>query len=364
MQIKEKYDMKKIDISSSLYDYSVEFVAGFESKLKEFEAVPSTFVIDQNVYDLYKDRFTGIDKANIFMIDAIESKKNMDTVMDLIRFWKSRGVKKNYKVICFGGGIAQDITTFASNIYLRNIDWYFFPTTLLSMCDSCIGGKCGINFESFKNQLGVFYPPKKIFIDSSFLTTLPDADYINGWGEILKFSLTLDESFYLDLKNIEKYIPCDEIDDYIYRGLEVKKYVIEKDEFESDLRRVLNYGHTFGHALESYTNNIIPHGKAVIWGIDVVNYIAYKEGLISKDIYIDVKALIKEAFITEEIVVKEPQKLFDIIKFDKKVHDNTIYLAVLDKLSHLIVYPKTIDAALGKTFEDYLSETHSFYEDK
>lgn len=353
--------MRKINIKSNLYDYSVEFIANFESKLEEFKTISSTYVIDQNVYRLYKDRLAGIDPADIYFIDAVESKKNIDTVMDLIRFWKSTGVKKNYKVICFGGGITQDIVTFASNIYLRNIDWYFFPTTLLAMCDSCIGGKCGINFEANKNQLGVFYPPKKIYIDTSFLKTLPSSDYINGWGEILKFSLTLEEDFYNDIKKLKQYIPCDTIDEYIYRGLEVKRKIIEEDEFESDLRRVLNYGHTFGHALESYTKNVIPHGTAVIWGIDVINYIAYQEGLIGQDIYLDVKSLIKSAFIPNEIIIEEPQKLFDIIKYDKKVHDNTIYIALMDRLSHLAIYPKVIDEVFEKTFENYLKETHDFY---
>ena len=349
-----------INIKSSLYDYEVEFTSDFQKKMNSMEE-KFVYVIDKNVYELYKDKFSDIDLSLVFFMDAVESKKNMDTVLDIMKFWQSIKLKKNWKVCCFGGGITQDVTTIAANLYLRNIEWYFFPTTLLSMCDSCIGGKCGINFNGFKNQIGVFYPPKKIIIDPCFLGTLSHDDYLNGWGELLKFSLTRYKDFYSDLKNESSYIPCDNIVEYIYRGLYVKKEIIEEDEFEHDLRRVLNYGHTFGHALESYTHNLIPHGKGVIWGIDVVNYIAYKEGLISKEYYLDIKKLIKDSFIQSEIQIDDPKALFSIIKTDKKVKDSTIYLALLNSESNLIVYPKAIDDGFESLFEDYLKETHEYY---
>lgn len=352
--------MREICIKSKLYDYSVEFVEDFEQVLRQVQG-ESAFVIDKNVYDLYQEKFAFLDSGRIFFMNAVESEKNMDTVMKVIEFWKSIGVKKNWKVYCFGGGITQDITTIASNLYLRNVEWIFFPTTLLSMCDSCIGGKCGINLGQYKNQIGVFYPPHKIYIDTRFVSTLTKQDYVNGWGELLKFSLTNAPDFYNEIRHLDSYIPCPKIDKYIYYGLEVKKKVIEEDEFESDLRRILNYGHTFGHALEAYTNNEIPHGEAVIWGIDVVNYIAWKEGLIDSGLYYDVKAFIKEAFIPEEIVIDRPEELFGIISTDKKVKGNTIALAVLDGFSHLVVYPMAIDEKLKALFMEYLGGTHEYY---
>lgn len=354
--------MDSIQIHSRLYDYTVDFINDFTEIFAEFQD-EAAFVIDKNVFHLYREKFSFIDVGKIYFMDPEEDKKTMDTVMEIISFWKELGVRKNWKILCCGGGISQDVTTIASNLFLRNIEWYFFPTTLLSMCDSCIGGKCGINLGQYKNQIGVFYPPKKIFIDTRFLETLSEADYLNGWGELLKFSLTSDASFYKDVKMEEKYIPFEGIDNYIYKGLLTKKIIIEEDEFESDLRRVLNYGHTFGHALEAYTNHEVPHGKAVIWGIDVVNYIAYKEGLISEEIYKDIKFLIKKAFIKKEIVIKDPESLFSIIKTDKKVKGSKLAFAMLDALSHLIVYPMEIDEKLKGMFEDYLEETHEYYND-
>lgn len=352
--------MDTIKIKSSLYDYTVDFTDDFSENLKGFSET-TAYVIDQNVYNLYKDRFAAIDMKKVYLMEAVEHKKNMDTVMDIISFFQGLGLRKNWKVVCFGGGITQDVTTIASNLYLRNVDWYFFPTTLLSMCDSCIGGKCGINFAHAKNQIGVFYPPKKIFIDVRFIDTLSHGDYLNGWGELLKFALTSDPKFYDEVKEEKTLIPCERIAYYIHKGLFVKKQVIEEDEFESDLRRVLNYGHTFGHALEAYTDNRIPHGQGVIWGIDVVNYIAWKEGLISEEYYLDIKNLIKRGFLTTEVVVEEPVKLFDIIKTDKKVKGNTMSFAMLNAPSHLIVYPMQIDDKLKSLFLDYLKETHEYY---
>ncbi len=353
-------NLETIDIKSRLYDYSVSFVDDFEETLASFEG-DCVYVIDKNVYNLYHDKFVALPKERIFFMEAVESKKNMDTVMSIITFWKSLSMKKNWKVICFGGGITQDVTTIASNLFLRNVDWYFFPTTLLSMCDSCIGGKCGVNLGEFKNQIGVFYPPKKIFIDKIFIDSLTRGDYINGWGELLKFSLTSDPEFYEEIKKENTFVPCKNIESYIHRGLFIKKKVIEEDEFESDIRRILNYGHTFGHALEAYTHNKIPHGQGVIWGIDVVNYFAWKKGLISKEYYRDIKDLIRRAFFEDEIVIENPSSLFEIIKTDKKVKDNTLSFAMLTSESHLIVYTMQIDDNLKSMFFEYIEETHEYY---
>lgn len=352
--------MQKIFIKSKLYDYSVEFVQNFADVLAATES-DSVFVIDENVFRLYQQKFNCINRERIYLMKAEENRKNMQTVMEIINFWKSLGVRKNYKVYCFGGGITQDVTTIASNLYLRNIEWNFFPTTLLSMCDSCIGGKSGINLVQYKNQIGVFYPPRKIFIDTSFIDTLTRQDYLNGWGEILKFSLTKDPAFYDEIKSLKQYIPCENIARYIHMGLQVKQEIIEQDEFESDLRRVLNYGHTFGHALEAYTNNKIPHGEGVIWGIDAANFLAMKEGLLSPAIYQDVKDFIKRAFIQNEIEISKPDELFAIICTDKKVRGNTLSFAMLNGPSRLIIHPMKIDDRLRELFHEYLEATHEYY---
>ncbi len=353
--------MDAMVIHSKLYDYAVSFTDCFADDFKEYGNT-SVYVIDENVYELYQENMQGIPTEHAFYFKAVEENKSMDTVMQIVGFFQQAGVKKDWNVICIGGGITQDVTALASALYLRNVNWIFYPTTLLAMCDSCIGGKCGVNLGTYKNQLGVFYPPKKIRIDVGFLKTLSQADYLNGWGELLKFSLTDNEAFFEELKQEESYLPCSRIAAYIQKGLQVKKQIIEQDEFDSDLRKTLNYGHTFGHALEAYTENKVPHGTAVIWGIDVANYIAWQEGLIPEDDYLEIKSLLKREFIKKEMVIQKPERLFEIIKSDKKVKGSMVSLALLDGRSHLTIYPMDIHGRLECIVRDYLAQTHQYYE--
>jgi len=352
--------MDRIQIKSKFFDYTVEFVDSADGILPAAHG-ECVYVLDSNVYTLYKTYFEHAGTERVFLVDAVESEKNIYTVIDLVDFLRKAGFKKSWKLIAVGGGITQDICSFTSAVYLRNIDWVFFPTTLLSMSDSCIGGKCGINHGEYKNQLGVFYPPKRVYIYEAFLNTLSADDWINGWGEILKMSLIDGPDFYNELTSLGCYIPCAEIGKYIHWSLLAKKRIIEEDEFEGGLRRILNYGHTFGHALESYTNNKIPHGKAVIWGMDVENYIAVAEGLIDRQIYLAIKSLIKEHFLTSEIQIGEPSALFPIIGTDKKVLGSCVHLALPTNPGKLIVYPMEIGRRLEALFEEYLIETHEYY---
>lgn len=351
--------MDVIEIKSRLFDYTVEFVDHFEQVLPDF--APAAYVIDKNVYDLYKQGFAGIDADKIFLMDAVESKKNMNTAIEILEFFQRIGLKKNWKVVCFGGGITQDVTTMAADLYLRNVDWYFFPTTLLAMSDSCIGGKSSINFNGVKNQIGVFYPPKKIFIDTHFIDTLTHDDYLNGWGELFKFSLTNDPKLYEDVKAEPSLIPCERIGYYIHKGLNMKKNIIEVDEFDLGIRRTLNFGHTFGHALEAYTDNTIPHGQGVLWGIDVANYIAWKKGLIDEAYYMEIKEFLRTHLLKKEVEVNDPAKLFNYVKSDKKVKGDVLNFALLDGRSHLDIYPIKLDENLYQLFVAFLRTTHTYF---
>ena len=356
----ENMTRNKFTISSNLYDYDVSFIDSFEEQLSQYGS-NTAFIIDKNVYELYRMRLKSINEARVFFMDAVEEKKDMQTVLDILEFFSSIHVKKDWVVVVIGGGITQDVATIACDLYLRNVKWEFFPTTLLSMSDSCIGGKSGINYKNMKNQIGVFFPPRHIYIDTHFIETLKDEDYVNGWGELLKFSLTKDEQFYLSVKNEKEYIPCKNIALYLYNGLMTKKSIIEEDEFDIGVRRLLNYGHTFGHALEAYTNNTISHGRAVLWGMDVANYIALRKGMISAEYYHEVKELICRDFLKNEIVVSEPKTLFEILKTDKKANGSCINFALLSGRSSLVIVPVELNEELLHIFEDYLKATHDLY---
>jgi 3-dehydroquinate synthase len=231
------------------------------------------------------------------------------------------------------------------------------PTTLLAMSDSCIGAKTGINFNSYKNQLGFFYSPMKVHISLKFLETLGENDIISGYGEIFKLSLSgpIDCFKFLSdcLKKRGFHNP--DIKDLIYQSLSIKKHVIEIDEYESDLRRILNYGHTFGHSLETFSNYETPHGIAVAWGMDLANWISYKKGFLSKKDFMRIHELAEQFFsfrISKNFIVKD---LIEGAKRDKKVSEGKLNLILLEKPGKLRIVPTNFDDNLEKLIAEYLN---------
>lgn len=226
--------------------------------------------IDKNVYNLNTDLFNG---HTYLLFDATEENKTIESVLHLVNFLHTNKFDKKNKLIVIGGGITQDIGGFACGIYKRGIHWILIPTTLLSMTDSCIGGKVGVNHLS-KNMLGMFVAPDKIYISDDFLKTLSYNDIISGIGESIKLALICGEYAYnylYDQLQKKNYINIIKISSLI------KKSIIEIDEFDENERKVLNYGHSIGHALETTSNYFIPHGIAVLIGIYIKNRLFYND---------------------------------------------------------------------------------------
>lgn len=234
--------------------------------------------------------------------------KNIETVMNIIKV-----IKPNIKrFVVIGGGLVQDVGSFVSSIYNRGkIPWVFFPTTLLSMADSCIGSKTSLN-TSFKNKLGTYCSPSNVYINMKFLDTLDDVQIKSGMGEILKLCMignALDMYKSLDLKTLVKL------------SLVIKKSVIEEDLFDKNVRKGLNYGHTIGHAIEVVSNYTIPHGLAVVHGMLLINKIfGYKNSLFEQYCL----ELIGDTQIDFTNIKK-------VIDQDKKTSDGTITCIVPNK---------------------------------
>jgi len=264
---------KSTTIKSFSKDYNVEYSdKNLDSIVKENYNDNDFIIIDRNVYNLSINTFDQL-LNNCFILDAIEENKNINTVLDIINILIEKKFNKKNKLVVIGGGITQDISGFISAIYKRGLNWIFIPTTLLSMTDSCIGGKVGINHIS-KNMLALFVSPNKILISNYFLLSLQQDDIVSGCGESLKLCIIggLDSYNYFLQKYDEKnYI------DIIKMSLSIKKIIVEYDELEKNERKVLNYGHTFGHALESVTNYYIPHGIAVLFGMYIINRLFYDD---------------------------------------------------------------------------------------
>jgi 3-dehydroquinate synthase len=261
-----------IKIKSSRKTYDVFYSAkNIDDLVSEVYTEGDFIFIDRNVYNLNPDIFENI--KNKMLFDAIEDNKNIESVLKLIDELYNLKFNKKNKLIVVGGGITQDVGGFAAAIYKRGSNWVFIPTTILSMTDSCIGSKVSINRGS-KNMLGIFVAPNEIYVSDYFLKSLSKDDIISGVGESLKLSLIGGENAYKYF--LEQYYQKNYINIIKLSSL-IKKQLIECDEFDENERRVLNLGHTIGHAIECKTNYFIPHGIAVLIGMYIKNKLFYED---------------------------------------------------------------------------------------
>lgn len=315
--------IKNFEIQSGQRTYPVYFEESLKelaSNLQKKENI--VFVIDKKVFSLYQAELSGLFQSSpVLQIEANEENKSFSGVETVVDWFVSNRVTKSSHVVVIGGGIIQDISAFSAGVYYRGIPWTFVPTTLLAMSDSCIGAKTGINWKNAKNQLGVFNSPHAVHICTDFLKTLDPNDVKSGYGEILKLYLTAGYEKFLELeKEVGQYPNLYSVmtKKHIFESLQVKKAVIEIDEYEKDLRRILNFGHTFGHALETVTNHAIPHGLAVAWGMDFVNYLSTQDKALSHDKYLQIKAFIKRFLLVPFSEAINSDQIMAVAKRDKK----------------------------------------------
>lgn len=322
-------------ISSKLKDYKITFENDEHFLLELGNTENAQFVIDEKVYYLYKSLFKNIPEERLYLIEANETNKVIDTALNICEKITEISAKRNTTLISIGGGIVQDITGFVANITYRGIKWIFVPTTLLSACDSCIGGKNSLNYKKYKNLLGTFYPPDDIYICSHLFKTLEDHDFKSGLGEVVKFNIMAGEE---GLKNIENNV--DEllkrepkvINKFVKSSLLFKKEFIEIDEFDKGERIKLNFAHTFGHAIEVITEYEIPHGTAVAIGMIMANHISYMRHLIDEDIIKrSEQVLLKVIDINLKSMDKPLGEYIKVIRKDKKQVGDSLTAVLISK---------------------------------
>jgi 3-dehydroquinate synthase len=323
-------------VKSHLKHYEVAFSNKFSFLLNICGIDNRYVVIDDKVYKLYKQQLSCLMNCPFLVLKSTEKNKTVKTALNLSEAIMAFPSKRNTVLISIGGGIIQDITGFAASILYRGIKWIFIPTTLLAQTDSCIGSKTSLNHGGYKNLLGTFYPPEKIFIDTGFIPTLSRKDFFSGVGEIVKIAITR------GLKGIAEFerdalsiLNGDQksIRKWIEKSLEVKKQFIEKDEFDAGERKLLNFGHTFGHALEKTSNYAVPHGQGVSIGVLIANNISESRGDISPETNVRLQKLIVP-FINIKLKSEYfSDEYFNAIKKDKKRQGISL-AAILLRLNH------------------------------
>ena len=322
---------KKINIHSKIKKYEVFFDKNFEKTINKSYAENDIILIDKTVFKYISNKKL-FKKKKIIKISVSENTKDYNYISKIINALLKINFTKKNKLIVIGGGITQDVSSFISHILFRGVEWIYIPTTLLSQADSCIGSKISINFENYKNLIGNYNPPNKVYINTNFLKTLDKRDILSGVGEMLHyFIISSKNDFIYFKKNFDSLINFNSntIEAFINKCLKIKKKYIEKDEFEKNIRIFLNYGHTIGHAIESYFNYKIPHGISVCHGISFVNYVSYKRKILSKKNFDEIKKITDVITNDYKINKINSEKLYKIILKDKKNLNGIIRLILI-----------------------------------
>lgn len=332
-------------VASSPRPYRVDFPGGHppaENLAREVCAQKAPLMlVDSRIQELYLSAVPDWAALPTFSVVAREDAKEISTVLEIVDFLERNGATKISMLFVVGGGIIQDLGAFSGAMYKRGLPWTFVPTTLLAQGDSCVGGKTALNHKRTKNLLGLFSAPRRVIIDTGFLATLPRGDLLSGVGEIFRLCITGGPAF---LAVFAKYLPAFLAGDaqatreLIATSLSAKRAVVEFDEFELDIRRSMNYGHSFGHALEALTDYRIPHGVGITIGILVENEIAHRRGMLTRSERDHMLALgrqiipedCRQVFATASL-----EGVLDLLRRDKKTEGAVLKLATLERIGQM-----------------------------
>jgi 3-dehydroquinate synthase len=345
-------------VKSSLHDYEVKFIENAPHVLNNEICEGDVVFIDNKVRDLYPNLLKDLNcNINVFGLDAREDQKSYEGLIPIIQDLINKGFRKNNRLIGIGGGIIQDITAFTASIMYRGVSWIFFPTTLLAQGDSCIGSKTSINFNEYKNQIGGFYPPNKIFIDLHFLNTLSKEDLQSGLGEMSHYFIIAGEKEFIEYKQDYEDALKDNntLAKIISNSLKIKKSYIEIDEYDQNERQVFNYGHSFGHAIESLTDYKIPHGIAVSFGMDIANYISVKKGILSENVRIQIRELLEKIWADFSIKNMNIEKFATALSKDKKNVGEELRLILCKGPGKVFKTAQNLDDEFKGWLKDYFS---------
>lgn len=309
-------------VKSRSGDYEVIFIDDFAGHFLSQKEDDTFLLIDEKIQEMYSEKISNVfSQEKVFTIQANEDSKTLFKCKDLIQYLIDSGVRKNSVLVAVGGGVVEDIAGFVSTILFRGISWVYYPTTLLAQADSCIGSKSSINFEGYKNLLGSFYPPSVVAIDTSFLNTLPEDQIKSGIGEILHYYILAGQED-LARKMMGEYQSLIDsprkLKQYILPSLDIKKTVIERDELDKGERNIFNYGHTFGHAIETVTSYEINHGQAVTMGMDIANFISMKKGYLDENVFNRIHKILSKNMPDFKLTEANAEAYYKALSKDKK----------------------------------------------
>ncbi len=302
-------------------------------------------IIDEKVFTLHKKLLKvfsrkNFSKLNFYSVRVRESVKSYGSLLKVHSFLLEKNYGRDTTIIAIGGGVIGDLAGFAASIYMRGVHLVQIPTTLLASVDSSVGGKTGINFNGMKNIIGAFYQPKLVLVDTTFLSTLPKQELTSGLGEIVKYSYLWDKNFFnylhnnfLEIYKLNEKVLCK----IIYNSLLIKSTIVAQDEKEGSVRKILNLGHTFAHAFESYSNFKVKHGQAVVAGLAASLYLSNQLGIINNEDLIKYLSLPASIKIGSFLKSVDNKKIVDFMKSDKKNVDGKNRFVLLKNVGEILL---------------------------
>ena len=314
---------------------------------------------DKFCLNIFKEK-SGIKKFNKIIIKSGEENKNIESCLYIWNKLNEFNADRKSLLINLGGGVLTDMGGFCASTYLRGISFINIPTTLLGMVDAAHGGKTGIDFKQLKNQIGVFKDPLEVVLDSDYLKTLSKDEFINGYAEVFKHSLLTDNQD-LDFNSLIKKDFYKDVDFIISKYSDIKNEVVKSDKFESNNRKILNLGHTIGHAVESYSfmsNSIneLKHGEAIIVGLITELYISHKQLSFPLSDLENIKTQLLKHYKLITFSDNDVNQIYDLMIFDKKNEGSRINFVLLEKIGKPIV-DEEIDKQLFKDSFKYYNNS-------
>jgi 3-dehydroquinate synthase len=302
----------------------VEFVHG-DAWVRGLAVLDHAFVVvDENVWALHAAGVLApLRDAEPVVLPISEQQKTYATVAGLCDLVTARAAKRNCVVVSVGGGITQDVTGYLASTLYRGVRWVYAPTTLLAMADSCIGGKTSLNHGAHKNLVGTMYPPERVLVHADFVSTLREEDYSSGLGEVVKLHILGGQETFDELRAALPALLAREpvtVQRATHASLCIKRSFIEEDEFDRGRRNLLNYGHCFGHAVETATGFAVPHGQAVVIGMLLSGAVARRRGLLTaaEERRRRVELLLPVLLVRPRLDGSAVNRVIEAMKYDKK----------------------------------------------
>lgn len=329
--------MKTINTKDSVIEIGAVTDGSLPSVLQAYKNHNLIIIVDENTHDNCLEymitSFPELERAEIILLPCGEENKVMEVCFQVWQAFTEYGFGRKDLVINLGGGVVTDMGGFIASIYKRGLKFINIPTSLLGMVDASIGGKTGIDMDRYKNQLGTFSHPTHIFIDPIFLQTLPEEEIFNGYAEMVKHALIKDVDLWEKIHVIHSEEELTTIDN-IYTSVKIKTDIVDGDPTEKGERKILNFGHTIGHALESYflDKTAISHGHAVALGMCAEAFISLKRNWISKEVFKDIEATITASFPMISLNADEVSAVISLMYQDKKNESGKILGSILKEI--------------------------------